>query len=135
MKFLVSVLTIALFVCIVNANYQLMIPPFLMGAPESTVQELQELIKRNINKPDFEVEALVEQWANEKGGTIKEKFYQFKADMKLMQERANSMRKAMAQNLSPEARKADEDLSRIGNNKTLNVQQKQRKLAAYLAGN
>ncbi|EFO21234.1 hypothetical protein LOAG_07252 [Loa loa] len=133
MKFVLLGLPVLLTLRTVYADKQFIIPPFLLGAPESEVIEMKELLRKNADKPDFQMEAVVEQWVKAKGGVIKEKYDQFKANMQLMHEKATLLREAMAKNLSAEARKADEDLANIGNDRTLSAQQKKEKFEKYLA--
>ncbi|EJW83201.1 hypothetical protein WUBG_05888 [Wuchereria bancrofti] len=136
MKFVLLAFPVLLLVCTVfGEEQQFMIPPFLLGAPESDVKEMKELFQRYANKPDSQLEAALEEWVNGKGGMIKEKYNQFKANMQLMHEKAALLRKAMAENLSPEAKKADADLSSIGKDKTLSEQQKKEKFKEYLRSN
>uniref|UniRef100_A0A0R3RMN5 YdeI/OmpD-associated family protein n=1 Tax=Elaeophora elaphi TaxID=1147741 RepID=A0A0R3RMN5_9BILA len=48
-----------------------MVPPFLVGESESTLAEWKELLDKNDDKPDYEVQALVEEWMKKRGDEIK----------------------------------------------------------------
>ncbi|VDK72304.1 unnamed protein product [Litomosoides sigmodontis] len=111
---------------------EFIIPPFLFGASESTIEEMRELLQRYIDKPDSQMEAAIEEWTRAKGGAIKEKYDQFKASIKLLHDKTTLLRQAVAQNLSAEAKQADMDLANIGKDKTLSAQQKKEKFEAYL---
>lgn len=71
MKFILLVLPVLLLVCTVYGEEQFMVPPFLLGATEAEVKEMKELLERYADKPDFQVEAAVEEWVKAKGGMIK----------------------------------------------------------------
>lgn len=55
--------------------------------------------------------------------------------MQLIHDKATLLRKAMAQSLSPEAKKADEELTEIGRDRTLSAQKKKDKFETYLKSN
>ncbi|CAG9531920.1 unnamed protein product [Cercopithifilaria johnstoni] len=133
MKFVLFVLPIILLICTVyGSNEPFIIPPFLLGAPESVMREMQELLQEYADKPDYQMERAVEEWVKAKGGMIKVKYDQFKANMQQLHNKATLLRKTMAQNLSKEAKKADMELINIGRNKSLSAQQKKKKFEAYL---
>ncbi|VDN84651.1 unnamed protein product [Brugia pahangi] len=141
MKFVLLAFPVLLLVCSVfGEEQQFMIPPFLLGAPESAVREMKELFQKYANKPDSQLEAAVEEWVNGKGGMIKVrperfiKIFQYEKLFQIMNERGIEF-KTMAENLSPEAKKADVDLSNIGKDKTLSEQQKREKFKEYLRSN
>lgn len=70
MKFALFVLPIILCnVC--GDDEDFIIPPFLFGAAESVITEMKELLQKYGDKPDFQLEKVIEEWTREKGGAIK----------------------------------------------------------------
>ncbi|KAH7697642.1 Ag1 [Aphelenchoides avenae] len=100
------------------------LPPFLQGAPQSTVQEFQQLLATGNAKTDTQIDAEVDAWVQKQSAGIKTKYAQFKADLKKQQEQAEAAHRQSVARFSPQAKEADAKLTAIANNPSLSATQK-----------
>ncbi|VDK19945.1 unnamed protein product [Anisakis simplex] len=105
-------------------------PPFLAGAPQDVVKAFFELLKKDETKTDPEIEKDLDAWVDTLGGDYKAKFETFKKEMKAKEaELAKAHEEAVAK-MTPEAKKADAELSKIAEDDSLNGIQKAKKIQA-----
>ncbi|MFH4977687.1 hypothetical protein AB6A40_004396 [Gnathostoma spinigerum] len=109
-------------------------PPFLEGAPEAIQNEFWDLVVKDEEKPDAEIEADLRAWIDKIGEPYKTKFEGFVATVEKQKERFEKQHEELLSKLSPEAKKADAEITAVVRDKTLNGIKRVRKIKAILNG-
>uniref|UniRef100_A0A914C4C8 SXP/RAL-2 family protein Ani s 5-like cation-binding domain-containing protein n=1 Tax=Acrobeloides nanus TaxID=290746 RepID=A0A914C4C8_9BILA len=107
-------------------------PPFLVGAPASTVNEFNQLLATSGGLTDPQIDAAVDAWVAKQSDDIKSKHEQFKQEKNKQQEAAKAAHAAALANFSPEAKDADAKLSAIADNLSLTAQDKSQQIQQLL---
>nr|ACJ03762.1 Ag2 [Baylisascaris schroederi]ACJ03763.1 Ag2 [Ascaris lumbricoides] len=127
MKYLITV-TCLFVLALVEGQTPSRVPPFLVGAPESAVKEFFELIKKDEDKTDPEIEADIDAFVAKLGGDYPNKFKAFKEELKAHEAEYEKAHAAAVAKFSPAAKEADAKLTAIAEDTKLNGIQKRQKI-------
>ncbi|MFH4977686.1 hypothetical protein AB6A40_004395 [Gnathostoma spinigerum] len=110
----------------------LAVPPFLKGAPEAKVKEFHDLLRTAHHKKDKDIDADVDAWVKKQTPEIQQHYATFKEKLIKVQKASKLAHKNAVAKLSPEAQKADEELTKIAEHEHLVGKEKKEKIDAFL---
>ncbi|VDM96239.1 unnamed protein product [Thelazia callipaeda] len=101
-------------------------PPFLTGASDAVVKEFYDLLKKDEQKTEAQIDADVEKFVVGLGGNFK--VYKFREQVKAEKESYEKAHQAVTAKFSPDAKKADAEMSAVADDPNLNDSQKREKI-------
>ncbi|VDN55520.1 unnamed protein product [Dracunculus medinensis] len=131
MKFLIIFATI---VVLVLCQFDDDIPPFLKGAPQSTIKEFETILQNGQSQTDQQLDANINAWIAKQTSAIQNAYRTFMAQIRTAQQQAEQARRTMLAKFSADARAADAQLTKIAEDPRLTGEQKQAKIEATFKG-
>uniref|UniRef100_A0A0R3RK77 DUF148 domain-containing protein n=1 Tax=Elaeophora elaphi TaxID=1147741 RepID=A0A0R3RK77_9BILA len=107
---------------------QVIVPPFLEGAPDDVIKRFFDLLKNDETKTDPQTEADIEAFVRQLGGT----YQKFKQDIKEGKAQYEKMHQAAVARFSAEAKAADAKMTAIADSPTLTNRQKTEQIQAIM---